>query len=146
LIVLAPFLAGMAAKVWAPLDPKHWTLQYLPSMCIILTVWMALSDSSELFQSLEIATLLKIAAATLLLHFTLMLLSFILSNLLKLEARARLAMLFTLSQKTLPVAISVLAALDAAIGEAVLACVLFHFLMLFSDSMLAPRLKLQSRQ
>jgi sodium/bile acid cotransporter 7 len=51
-------------------------------------------------------------------------------------------MIFTTSQKTLPVAISVLAALNLPIGEAVLTCVLFHFLMLFADSLLVPKLRI----
>lgn len=142
MIVLIPFLIGIAAKYIASLDPQTTLLQYLPSTCIIMTVWMALSESSTLFQTLQITTLFKIAAATLLIHFSLMFLSYLTSQMLSLEPQARLAMMFTLSQKTLPVAISVLAALEVPISEAVLACVLFHFLMLFVDSLLASRLKI----
>jgi len=144
LMVLLPFLAGIAAKGIVTINPQQPLLGYLPSSCIILTVWMALSDSSVLFHNLQAIVLLKIAAATLLLHFGLMLLSHVLSQLLNLEPPARLAMLFTLSQKTLPVAISVLAALDIPIGEAVLTCVLFHFLMLLVDSLLTPKLAIES--
>ncbi|MGH1463426.1 MAG: bile acid:sodium symporter [Neptuniibacter sp.] len=144
ILVLIPFLIGIGAKRISSLDPKHILLQYLPSCCIILTVWMALSDSNELFHNLKAFTLLQIAAATLLIHFSLMLLSHLLSRLLGLKPRERLAMLFTLSQKTLPVSISVLAALEVPIGEAVLTCVLFHFLMLLADSLITPRLAILS--
>lgn len=142
LIVLIPFLIGIATKYLASLDPQTPFLQYLPSSCIIMTVWMALSESSTLFQTLQITTLIKIAAATLLIHFSLMLISYLVSRSLSLEPQAQLAMMFTLSQKTLPVAISVLAALGVPISEAVLACVLFHFLMLFVDSLITPKLKI----
>ena len=144
LLVLLPFLIGIGAKHLASLDPQHQILKYLPSTCIILTVWMALSDSNELFQTLEGVAVLQIAIATLLIHFGLMALSYLLSQILHLEPQARIAMLFTLSQKTLPVSISVLATLDVPIGEAVLTCVLFHFLMLLVDSILTPRLALKS--
>jgi len=144
LLVLLPFLLGIAARSLSSLDPRSALLQYLPSSCIILTVWMALSDSNELFQTLQALTLVQIAIATLVIHFGMMALSYLLSQILKLEPQARIAMLFTLSQKTLPVSISVLAALDMPIGEAVLTCVLFHFLMLLTDSLLTPRLAIKS--
>ncbi|MCP4597243.1 bile acid:sodium symporter [Neptuniibacter sp.] len=146
LLVLVPFMVGVLAKRVSTVDPKNLILQYLPSTCVITTVWMALSDSNELFQNLEISTLLKIAVAILLIHFSLMILSYLTSIGLKLDPGARLAMLFTISQKTLPVAISVLAALNMPIGEAILACVLFHFLMLFTDSMIAPKLKISGEE
>lgn len=142
LLVLLPFLLGLGLKKRLSVDPQHILLQYLPSSCVIATVWMALSDSHALFQTIEVLTLVKIAAATLMIHFALMLLALIASKWLRLVPQARLAMLFTISQKTLPVAISVLAALDMPIGEAVMACVLFHFLMLFTDSLIAPKLAL----
>jgi sodium/bile acid cotransporter 7 len=44
------------------------------------------------------------------------------------------------SQKTLPVAISLLAVLAGPVGEALLVCVMFHFLRLFADALIAPRL------
>lgn len=146
LLVLVPFMVGVIAKRVSTIDPQNLILQYLPSSCVIATVWMALSDSNELFQNLEVSTLLKIAVAILLIHFSLMVLSYLTSVGLKLDPGARLAMLFTISQKTLPVAISVLAALNMPIGEAILACVLFHFLMLFTDSMIAPKLKINGEK
>ena len=146
LLVLVPFMVGVIAKRVSTIAPQNLILQYLPSSCVIATVWMALSDSNELFQNLEVSTLLKIAVAILLIHFSLMVLSYLTSVGLKLDPGARLAMLFTISQKTLPVAISVLAALNMPIGEAILACVLFHFLMLFTDSMIAPKLKINGEK
>lgn len=143
LLVLLPFLVGATLQKLSTLDPQQVILQYLPSTCVIMTVWMALSDSSEIFQGLTTAVLSKIAVATLLIHFSLMLLGYITSQLFRLDPGARIALLFTSSQKTLPVAISVLAALNLPIGEAVMVCVLFHFLMLFTDSLLVPRLTLR---
>lgn len=145
-LVLLPFIIGLAVKKLSLINPKQILLQYLPSSCVILTVWMALSESHEVLLNLSLPILLKIAGAALAVHLTLMALSLLASLILKLEPAARLAMLFTISQKTLPVAVSVLTALnlDIPIGEAVLVCVTFHFLMLFTDSLIAPKLKLAS--
>lgn len=148
LLVLLPFIAGLMAKRVSTINPKHLVMQYLPSTCVILTVWMALSKSHDVLLKLEPSTLFSIAGAALTVHLILMALSVLASLLLKLEPAARLAMMFTISQKTLPVAVSVLTALNLNIpvGEAVLVCVTFHFLMLFTDSLIAPRLKLKSTQ
>lgn len=148
LLVLLPFILGLLAKRVMSLNPKHVVLQYLPSGCVIATVWMALSESSEILYQIEPLSLVKIALAALSVHFILMGLSVIASLLLKLDPAAKLAMLFTVSQKTLPVAVSVLTAmnLDIPVGEAVLVCVTFHFLMLFCDAMIAPKLKLKSAE
>lgn len=148
LLVLLPFIAGLITKQVSTINPKHIVMQYLPSTCVILTVWMALSESHDVLLKLEPSTLFSIAGAALTVHLILMVLSVLASLLLKLEPAARLAMMFTISQKTLPVAVSVLTALNLNIpvGEAVLVCVTFHFLMLFTDSLIAPRLKLKSPQ
>ncbi len=145
-LVLLPFIIGLAVKKLSLINPKPILLQYLPSSCVILTVWMALSESHEVLLNLSLPILLKITGAALAVHLTLMALSLLASLILKLEPAARLAMLFTISQKTLPVAVSVLTALnlDIPVGEAVLVCVTFHFLMLFTDSLIAPKLKLAS--
>lgn len=54
--------------------------------------------------------------------------------------QGRVAMALAGSQKTLPVAISLLAVLAGPVGEALLVCVMFHFLTLFADALIAPRL------
>ena len=141
LLVLLPFLAGLGLRRIATIDPKHLALQYLPSTCVILTVWMALSDSSEVFQSLDLITLASIGFAALSVHLILLALCWGVSTVLKLEWKAAIAVILTGSQKTLPVAVSVLTALNLPMGEALLVCVLFHFLVLFGDALLVPYLK-----
>jgi len=141
LLVLIPFLAGLGLRRIANIDPKHIVLQYLPSTCVIMAVWMALSDSSEIFQSLSPTALLSIATAALLVHVILLAICWLGSIALKLEWKAAIAVILTGSQKTLPVAVSVLTALNLPMGEALLVCVLFHFLVLFGDALLVPYLK-----
>lgn len=140
-LVLLPFLAGLTLRRIASVDPKHIVLQYLPSSCVIATVWMALSDSSEVFQALDLTGLLKIAVAALLVHAALLCLCWGASRILRLEWEGAIAVILTGAQKTLPVAVSVLTALNLPMGEALLVCVLFHFLVLFGDALLVPYLK-----
>ncbi|MFC6672701.1 bile acid:sodium symporter [Marinobacterium aestuariivivens] len=140
LMVLLPFLAGILLQSRRPVRSDLPLFQYLPSGCIVLGVWMAMSDSAAVFRHLELALLLQIALAGLLLHLLLMTLCWWSGRLLRIGWQGRVAMALAGSQKTLPVAISLLAVLEGPIGEALLVCVMFHFLTLFADALIAPRL------
>ena len=140
LIVLIPFLAGILLKRAVSLPPRHPVLRYLPSTCVIGTVWMAVSASVDTLRDLDLSLLLSIAAAATLVHLALLLLCWLARGLYRPPRGEWIALLFTTSQKTLPVAIGVLAALDHPAGVALVACILFHFLQLFIDSVLASRI------
>jgi len=135
-LVLIPFLVGALLRRLSLINPQHLVLQYLPSTLVISAVWMSLSSSSALFSSLQWQSLLLIAAASLAVHLALMVCAALCGALMRIEWQAHVALIFTASQKTLPVAVSVLATLNGEIGEALLVCVLFHFLQLFVDSTL----------
>lgn len=141
LLVLLPFFIGAILRRLSSINPHHILLQYLPSSCVIIAVWMSLSSSSDVFASLQLSTLISIVLASIAVHLILMLCAWLAGKLMKLEWQALVALVFTASQKTLPVAVSVLTALNGALGEALLVCVLFHFLQLFIDSMLPAPLK-----
>ena len=64
----------------------------------------------------------------------------------KLNPENSKALLFVASQKTLPVSLAVLAGLHQETGNAVIVCLLFHFVQLFGDSILASRLRFQDKQ
>ncbi|MCW8908257.1 MAG: bile acid:sodium symporter [Sedimenticola sp.] len=140
LIVLVPFLLGMMGRRMIQRSPRHWLIRYLPSSCVIATVWMSVSASSQTLQEISPTLLVVIVAASLLLHGALLLLCLASRKLLTSERGEWIALLFTASQKTLPVAVGVLAALNQPVGVALVVCILFHFLQLFVDSMLASRL------
>lgn len=146
IIVLIPFLAGMLARNFVALPPKHWLIRYLPSSCVITTVWMSVSASSDTLRELSLSLLLLIMVSALLIHGALMLLCLLSRRLNHPDRGEWLALLFTASQKTLPVAVGVLAALNQPVGLALVACVLFHFLQLFTDSILASKLAQRSAQ
>jgi len=141
ILVLCPFLVGFAANKLALVSPQHIVLTYLPSSCVIAAVWFSLSASADILYTISASSLLKIVAATIIVHFGLMLVAMLCAKLLPIDNGARVAMTLTSSQKTLPVAVSILASFDQPVGDAILFCVLFHFIQLFSDAAILPQLK-----
>lgn len=145
-LVLLPLLAGMLVRHYSRPASGHLAtlLAYLPSSCVIAAVWMSLSGSASEFNSLPLNALGNILATTLVLHLALLLLGGIAANLCHIEPGAQVAVILTASQKTLPVAVSVLAVLPSdtpELGQALLFCVLFHFIQLFVDALLVPWMK-----
>lgn len=139
-IVLIPFVLGMLGRRAIQLPPRHWLIRYLPSSCVILTVWMSVSASSDTLKEISLPLIGSMIFAAMLLHGALLLLCLGARHIYQPERGEWLALLFTASQKTLPVAVGVLAALNQPIGVALVACILFHFLQLLVDSMLAAKL------
>ena len=139
LLVLLPFLAGLTAKKITKLKSKA-ILAYVPSTCVILTVYTASAASRKLFYESSLIEILLLIAATFSIHIILMLAAWLGGKVIKLEAPELKALIFVSSQKTLPVAISVLAVLCDNPGAAIIPCLVFHFTQLFADSALASRL------
>ncbi len=141
LLVLCPLLLGYLAKQLHWLSPQHPFLSYLPSTMVIIAVWLSLSASAEILYTITIIALGKIALAALMVHFGLMLIAICAAKYLPIDAGARVAIVLTASQKTLPVAVSILVSFNQNVGDAILFCVLFHFIQLFADAALLTRLK-----
>lgn len=140
LIVLIPFLVGMFLKSVAHIPSRHWFLRYLPSSCVIATVWMSISASADTLKELDFQLLLLIVVGAIAVHGALLLLCWLSRYLYRPDRGEWIALLFTVSQKTLPVAVGVLAAMNQPIGLAMVACIIFHFIQLFIDSMIASRM------
>ena len=62
-------------------------------------------------------------------------------KILQLNPEDAKALLFVASQKTLPVSLAVLTGLHQDTGNAIIVCLLFHFIQLLIDSALASRLR-----
>ena len=140
LIVLIPFLAGMVLKPVIRIPSRHWSLKFLPSSCVVATVWMSVSASVDTLKELDFRLFLLIFVGAIAVHGALLLLCWLSRYLYRPNRSEWIALLFTVSQKTLPVAVGVLAALNQPIGLAMVACIIFHFLQLFIDSMIASRM------
>ena len=141
LLVLCPLILGFLAKNLVNLSPQQPFLNYLPSTMVICVVWFSLSDSAHMFYDLSILSFINIALASVLVHFGLMLIAMFAARYLPIDNAAKVAMALTASQKTLPIAVSILASFEQHVGEAILFCVLFHFIQLFADAALLPKLK-----
>ena len=138
LLVLLPFALGaLTRRVAGAGASGHWLLRYLPSSCVIATVWVSASASSGMLKAFDIGLLLLILAGALLIHGTLLLLCYLARYLYRPDYAEWQALLFTASQKTLPIALGLLAMISPTIGAAMVACLVFHFLQLFLDSAIA---------
>ncbi len=140
LIVLIPFLIGMVLKLVVHVPPQQWLLKFLPSLCVVGTVWMSVSASVDTLKGMNLVLLLLMVVAAFAVHGALLLLCWLSRYLYRPEPSEWRALLFTASQKTLPVAIGVLAALDQPVGLAIVVCIIFHFLQLFLDSIIASQM------
>ncbi|MDP5290990.1 bile acid:sodium symporter [Oceanimonas sp. CHS3-5] len=138
LMVLLPFVLGILLRLVLGARVVHRWMTLVPTLSVVTTAWITLSTSRAALLALEGADLLALAAWSLLLHGLLLLLCRLAGS--GLARPARLALMFTAAQKTTPVAVSVLVAMNAAGGLAVVACLVFHFLHMLADSLLASRI------
>jgi sodium/bile acid cotransporter 7 len=138
-VVLLPFMLGQTARYLGRRDWPRVVVRYVPSACIIAGVWMALASAHDTLTTVRLVDLIAIAIAALAVHGALLLLSRGTALVLGLDRGATWAVVLTGSQKTLPVAISVLAGLPGGTGVAVVSAVVFHFLHLMLDSALVAR-------
>ncbi len=144
LLVLLPFALGASFRSLAPGYSGNRLLRYLPSSCVIGTVWASASASSDLIKALEPDLLLLVLAGSLFIHGALLLLCHLARYLYRPRYDEWLALLFTASQKTLPIALGVLAMVGHQVGPAMVACLIFHFQQLLVDSTIASRLARRS--
>lgn len=139
-IVLVPFVIGMFLRRIEMLNLNPVLLKYIPSLCVISTFWMSMSSSTDTLKVVSAGLLLTILLCSGAVHGILQALCWGARRIYQVERAEWLALLFTASQKTLPVAIGVLTAMDHAVGIAIVACILFHFLQLFWDALLASHM------
>lgn len=139
-IVLMPFVLGMLLRRSEKLQANPQVVKYLPSLCVVATVWMSISSSTDTLREISAGLLSLILLCAGAVHGLLQLLCWGSRRLYKVDRAESIALLFTASQKTLPVAIGVLTAMDHPAGLAIVACILFHFLQLFWDAILASRM------
>jgi sodium/bile acid cotransporter 7 len=140
LLVLVPFGAGIfLRKVFSRATlPKAF--HFVPSTCVILTVYAAFGAAREDVMQAPLSAIPLLGGASLAIHLALMALAWGASWLLRLQVKERNTLLFITSQKTLPVALSVLTSVAPGAALAIIPCLLFHLLQLLLDSFLAPHL------
>jgi sodium/bile acid cotransporter 7 len=140
LLVLVPFTVAAVVRALVGRPSRHWLLRYLPSACVVTTVWASASASSDMLRALDFGLFLLILIGAGAIHGLLLLLCWLARYLYRPQRDEWLALLFTASQKTLPIALGVLAMMHHSVGAAMMACIVFHFLQLFVDSLIASRM------
>ena len=138
LLVILPAVAGVVLRIITKKKLPSWG-GHIPSLCVILLVWGFFSAASADMLKFPVGTLLAAAAGSLLLHVALMAAMWYGSALFKAEVPERKAMLFTGASKTLTIALATLSILGAA-GNAVVPCMVFYFLQMVIDSLLAGKM------
>ena len=115
------------------------------NLALISIPWMKFSESSAELRQIALASLAILIAAGLAIHILYLLLNAAVSRALRLELAARKAVVLLASQKTLPVAMTVLAlipeeALAADVkGLVAIPCITFHLGQIFIDAVVATR-------
>jgi len=144
--VLIPIIVGAFLQI--PLRSKtvSW-LGMVPQACVIAFVWMAISKQSATLASVGVGLIGLTVGQSLIVHIGLLLIAAGLWKLFRFSREYGIPLLFTGSQKTLPIMVAVLVllrtaepSLDPLIGKATLAGVLFHFSQILFDSVIASRL------
>ncbi|HEY3378201.1 MAG TPA: bile acid:sodium symporter [Armatimonadota bacterium] len=138
LSVLVPFALGVLLQRLIRKEPTP-LVNLLPTLLIIILSYMSFSAGREKIITNSALTLISIIVAALAIHLTLFVTALGLAKLCRYSLAERKAIAFISSQKTLPIAIGVLASLGVTGGAAAVPCVIFHFVQLLCDSVIAFR-------
>lgn len=141
LLLLLPLFVGMGLQRTG-LKLNHPVIDYLPPTSIILIVWMAVSGNAEALSNLGALDIAAFSLSGLAVHSGLLLAGWGVARFLSLATPEAIALIIVASQKTLPIAITVLIAFPSSIlangilGIATVVCVVFHFTQIVFDSVL----------
>ena len=147
LSILLPLGIGKYLRRFAVdwLDAQRARLSLASNAALISIPWMKFSESSGQLAEVEPVSLLILVVSGLAIHALYLLLNGGVCVLLQLEAAARRAVVLMTSQKTLPVAMTVLAFLPDSVvspelkGLIAIPCIVFHLGQIFTDAVIATR-------
>lgn len=138
LSVLLPFIAGVILRHFSKAAPRGW-LNLLPTFCVIALSYMSFSTGRPMLLASSIGTIALLIVTLLAMHLVLLAMSVGSAVLLGYRPAEQKAIGFINSQKTLPVAVSILASLGQSTGAAAVPCVIFHLTQILCDSAVASR-------
>lgn len=152
-LTLVPLCVGMALRRSIPVLHEFATKHKKPlglsqNSCILFVVLLMISKANaNIFASSkkDLILCLSLAAAV---HLIYRLIGYVASTAAKLPPKEWVTIVLMSSQKSLPVCVSVLAALPASLQESsglfILPCIMAHAAQLIIDSMLAVRWEVQA--
>ena len=137
LIIFVPFVIGNTLKRVKSDIKGIVYIKLLPSIMVVLGVWICLSTSIGFIEKACIEDLIMIVVTSVLIHTTFLAFNFAVAKILRISSESLEAFLFVVSQKTMPLAILVLVSVCKDFGRGVIACVIYHFMQILYDSVLA---------
>ncbi len=135
--VLFPLLIGKVVAIFFKKNTLVPFLPYVNSSCVILIIYASLATSRDALATLTLLEYILILSGVASVHLLLLLTCYFTGISLKLNSADTKALVFVTSQKTLPIAIAILANIKIDTGNAIIVCLIFHFFQLFTDSLLA---------
>jgi len=147
--ILIPICAGKIARETFPSVARFATkykaeLTLANNSCLIVIVWMSISGSAKQLIDTNAGTIFAVIFAAILIHVVFLAINFAVTHALGLSGPERVASVMMSSQKTLPVAMTVIAYLPedtfGSKGLIAIPCIVCHITQLFMDAPLATRL------
>jgi sodium/bile acid cotransporter 7 len=139
--VLLPFIIGTLVRSISAKKRVSSLWSYLNSSCVILIVYASVSTSKSVLIGLNFMDYLTILTGVASVHILLLIVNNYTGKLLHLPSADRKAMIFVTSQKTMALALAVLASIKYDTGNAIIVCLMFHFFQLLFDSFLGAAIQ-----
>jgi hypothetical protein len=145
---LLPLVIGNCVRELSPTVrsrvKQHKTfLSTFSSLCLITVPWMKLSISQATLVALDAGSLFALLGCALLIHLVYLACNYgVARHALRLSLDMRKSLVIMTSQKTLPMAMSVLSFFPQSLGEPgliAIPCIISHLVQLFVDAFLAAR-------
>ena len=145
--ILLPLGVGKYLRRFAAawIDTQRTKLSLASNAALISIPWMKFSESSQRLALVDPASLLILVLSGLAIHGVYLLVNGGVCALMPIETAARRAVVLMASQKTLPVAMTVLAFLPETVvspelkGLIAIPCITFHLGQIFMDAFIATR-------
>ena len=146
--ILVPLIIGKILReafswVRKQVDAHKVALGLINNGSLICIVWQTLSAAQEEVVNTAFGTLCLIALAAILLHVAYLIVNYVLIKIFRLPYPEGAAVLVMGSEKTLPMAVTVIAALPVELGPSgqfVVPCVLAHISQVLIDAFLTARM------
>eukprot|EP01024_Parvocaulis_polyphysoides_P056892 TRINITY_DN602_c0_g1_i5.p1 TRINITY_DN602_c0_g1~~TRINITY_DN602_c0_g1_i5.p1 ORF type:complete len:441 (+),score=33.99 TRINITY_DN602_c0_g1_i5:121-1323(+) len=148
LTILLPLLLGKAVRHCNPrvlrFGKAHKVeLSMLNNGSLVMVVWQTISQSQDSIVNTKFTSILLLILSGIGLHFLYLTINFVSVKLARWEVSEQRAVLLIASQKTLPVAITIISYFGAEVGDQgliTLPCIIGHLSQLFIDSFLVARM------
>jgi sodium/bile acid cotransporter 7 len=141
--VLLPFIIGKSVRTISAGEKVSGWWNYLNSSCVILIVYASVSTSKSELTGLGLRDYLIILTGVASVHILLLIINACAGSLLHLPSADKKAMVFVTSQKTMALALTVLASIKYDTGNAIIVCLMFHFFQLLFDSFLGVAIQMK---